>query len=109
MKPEETRPEIERSLALHREVAVRLRDDPKLLTVAIDRVDRWLDEGSVESSWALAWKRLLAEGLDSVVSVLTEQSQSAHDLRQVSPFAGVLDPRTRWRILRACSSPASMS
>lgn len=53
MKPEETRLEIERSLALHREVAVRLREDPNLLNVAIDRVDRWSDEGSVESSPAV--------------------------------------------------------
>jgi len=106
MSLSEERPEVERSLALHREVVERLRHDPELLGAARERVERWLDEGSVHAAWAESWKTILDAGLDAVVAVLTDTSSRAHDLRQVSPFAGVLDPRTRWDILRACSSRA---
>jgi hypothetical protein len=104
MSPPEVRPEVERSLALHREVAERLRTDPELLAAARERVERWLTEGSVHATWAEAWKSILDAGLEAVIEVLTDTAPAAHDLRQVSPFAGALDPRTRWAILRACSS-----
>lgn len=109
MRSSALRPEVERSLALHREVAERLRRDPELLEAARERVERWLTDGSVHGSWAEAWRSILDAGLDRVIEVLTDVSPASHDLRQVSPFAGALDPRTRWTILRACSSriPAS--
>ena len=101
------RPEVERSLALHREVAERLRREPELLNAARERVERWLAEGSVHATWAESWKSILDAGLEAVIEVLTDTDPAAHDLRQVSPFAGVLDPRTRWKILRACSPRAN--
>lgn len=109
MSPPAARPEVERSLALHREVAERLRRDPELLEAARERVERWLSDGSVHETWAEPWKAILDAGLEAVIEVLTDTAPAAHDLRQVSPFAGALDPRTRWAILRACSPrvPAS--
>ena len=97
------RPEVERSLALHREVAERLRRDPELLEAARERVERWLAEGSVHEEWAASWKSVIDAGLEAVIEVLTDTDLAAHDLRQVSPFAGVLDPRTRWKILKDVS------
>ena len=97
------RPEVERSLALHREVAERLRRDPELLEAARERVERWLVEGSVHEEWATSWRSVIDAGLEAVIEVLTDIDPASHDLRQVSPFAGVLDPRTRWTILRSCS------
>lgn len=86
-----------------------MRRDPELLAAARERVERWLTDGSVHPTWAEAWKSILDDGLEAVIEVLTDSAPEAHDLRQVSPFAGTLDPRTRWTILRACSSriPAS--
>jgi len=103
------RPEVERSLALHHEVAERLRRDPELLEAALERVERWLTEGSVHEVWAEAWRSILDAGLEAVIEVLTDTAPEAHDLRQVSPFTGILDPRTRWAILRACSPRAHTS
>jgi hypothetical protein len=100
------RPEVERSIALHREVAAKLQREPLLLDAARDRVERWMREGTVDSSWAEAWLDHLSRGVDAVVALLADRSERAHDLRQVSPFAGVLDARTRWAILRRCSSRA---
>jgi hypothetical protein len=80
----------ERSRALHIAVAERLQA----------RVRQWLDSGTVAAHYAEAWRALLDLPLASLATALAEQSERMHDLRQVSPFAGVLDARTRWRIHR---------
>lgn len=90
----------ERSLALHREVARRLRDRPELLEVARERVRGWLETGGVPRYWAEAWDEALDGGLDEVIARITDTSENARALRQTSPFAGVLGPRERWEILR---------
>ena len=90
----------ERSFALHREVARRLRERPELLDAARERVRSWLESGCVSRYWAEAWNDVLEGTLDDVIAVITDSSQRPRDLRQSSPFAGVLDPRKRWEILR---------
>ncbi len=90
----------ERSLALHREVARRLREDPALLAKARRRVQLWLASGTVPTSWAVRWSEILAGPLDEVVALLTDPGDEARDLRQASPFAGAIEPQTRWAILR---------
>jgi hypothetical protein len=92
----------ERSLALHREVARRLRATPKLLERARQRVARWQLDGSVVRPWADAWADVLARPLDQVIDRITDPGQEGRDLRQTSPFAGVIDSATRWQILRDC-------
>jgi hypothetical protein len=90
----------ERSRALHIAVAERLQAEPRLLDTARARVRQWLDSGTVAAHYAEAWRALLDLPLASLATALAEQSERMHDLRQVSPFAGVLDARTRWRIHR---------
>jgi hypothetical protein len=93
----------ERSLALHCEVARRLRDRPELLEPARERVRSWLETGCVSVFWADAWREVLDGTVEEVVARITDRSERARDLRQTSPFAGVLDPRVRWEILRRLS------
>jgi hypothetical protein len=88
----------ERSLALHRAVAERLRRQPLLLETASARVRRWLADGTVSAPWARRWAELLSRPVDEVAAALVDTSQEARDLRQSSPFAGVLSPRERWTI-----------
>lgn len=90
----------ERSLALHCEVARQLRVRPELLGTARERVRSWLELGCVSRYWAEAWNEALGGTLDEVIARITDPSQHARDLRQTSPFAGALDPRVRWEILR---------
>jgi hypothetical protein len=91
---------VERSRALHVAVGERLRADPTLVEVARVRVRGWLATRSVAGPYARAWDLLLSRPLDELLEALAEDSERMHDLRQVSPFAGVLDPRSRWRIHR---------
>jgi len=90
----------ERSLALHEEVVRRLRARPELLEQARRRVKRWADDGSVSRRYVSAWRDLLSQPLDRIVAVLLDPGERAAALRQTSPFAGVIDSATRWRILR---------
>lgn len=89
-----------RSLAYHRAVAERLRVDPALLARARARVEGWLATGEVHSEYAARWREILASPLDGVCAALTADDDEARTLRSVTPFAGALDPRERWRIWR---------
>ena len=91
----------ERSLELHGLVAARLREDPLLLEAARERVRGWLRDHSVTARWAEEWLEVLDRPLDEVVAVITDPGERARQLRQTSPFAGVLDPKTRWETWRA--------
>lgn len=89
-----------RSLALHREVARRLRDAPELVERARRRVRAWLDDGTAPRRWAARWLEILEGSTDEIAAAIADPGQEATELRQVSPFAGALDPRTRWTVLR---------
>ncbi len=90
----------ERSLALHREVVARARRDPRVLEEARARVKEWLAAGEPARAYALAWAEILARPAEAIFAVLVDEGERARALRQVTPFAGVVDPRTRWRIWR---------
>lgn len=90
----------ERSLALHRAVAERIASDPSVLERARERVRKWIVSGGVHRYYAEAWDEVLSRPLDEIRSFLSEDSERARALRQSTPFAGAIDPRTRWRIWR---------
>jgi hypothetical protein len=90
----------ERSLAFHRRVAEKMSAEPALLARARTRVDEWLATGSVARVYASEWARLLAATPDVLRALLEDPSEHARALRQVTPFAGALPPRERWRIWR---------
>jgi hypothetical protein len=91
----------ERSIALHREVADRLLADPSLVQAARARVLRWARAGALAPFYAAAWTELLGRPLGELCEALADPGQRGRALRQCSPFAGALDPRTRWCIHRA--------
>jgi hypothetical protein len=88
------------SLELHRAVAERLLEDPTLVERARDRVAGWLRDGSVARPYAEAWQAVLAGPVEAVARFLADRGEKARQMRQASPFAGALDPRTRWSIWR---------
>jgi hypothetical protein len=88
------------SLELHRAVAQRLLEDPALVDRARERVAGWLRDGSVARPYAQAWQAVLSGPVETVASFLADPGEKACQMRQASPFAGALDPRTRWSIWR---------
>jgi hypothetical protein len=88
-----------RSLAYHRAVATRL--DPQLVVEARERVDRLADEGHLHPSYAERWRALLALPIDEIRNAIAADEPEARELRQSSPFAGVLTEQERRRIIEA--------
>ncbi|MBX3208028.1 MAG: hypothetical protein KF764_23475 [Labilithrix sp.] len=93
----------ERSLALHRAIAERLRSEPRILERARERVRTWAEHGGTHREYVDAWQAVLALSLEEVAVFLVDSSEHARALRQASPFAGALAARERWRIWRAVS------
>lgn len=87
-----------RSLAAHQLIADRLADEPGLLDMARERVAGWLVDGSVSRVYAQEWREILVGDLASIRAALVDDSERGRALRQCTPFAGAIDPRTRWRL-----------
>jgi len=94
----------ERSLWLHRVVAGRLALDPDGVLALAARNLRHLREvhpRGMTAHWLDRWQQVLDSGEDAVFSVLTSPSAEAAELRQNSPFAGVLSEEERAAALQA--------
>jgi len=87
----------QRGLAYHQAVAARLRKQ----TIADARyvLYRWRAQGRIDPFYAVRWDCILAMPLKGIREALTALGADADDLRQNSPFAGVLTEPERRRIL----------
>ena len=98
------RPEQTRSLWLHRAVAGRLARDPEGVLLRahrnLDRLERTHPTG-MSARWLARWRSLLDQGPEAVMRVLAAESAEADELRQNSPFAGVLPDAERLAVLRS--------
>jgi len=86
-----------RSLAYHRAVAMRL--NRRMIDEALHRVWKWRDEGKLDPRYADAWEQVLELPVAEVRRTLASDDDRARDLRQNSPFAGMLSEPERRRIL----------
>jgi hypothetical protein len=84
---------------LHAEVAKRL--DDATVARAAERVDGWLrDGGPVPLAAARAWRALLDGSRSTLAAALVRDDETMRELRQNTPFAAVVPPAERWRIIR---------
>lgn len=89
----------ERSIWLHSAIAEKLRADPKgVLAKAWDNLEHLKTHARNSKDYVIAWETLLTGPLQDLLAAMVSPSQEARDLRQCSPFAGVLTPKERWNI-----------
>lgn len=97
--------EQERSLWLHSAVLGHLVTDPEdTLRAARENIGRWRcshRHGGMTHRWLDRWEQLLRCGPDAVAEVLTSRAPEAIELRQNTPFAGVLPQTVRANVLAA--------
>lgn len=94
----------ERSLALHRLVAEKIRETPQLFDKAKATLARWRTTVCAASQPHLAeWEHLMDQGIDASLTVAIEDSPRATALRQSSPFSGLLSNRERFIFLKTWS------
>ncbi|HKY14424.1 MAG TPA: helix-turn-helix transcriptional regulator [Microthrixaceae bacterium] len=97
----------ERSLVLHRHLAERLVADPRRVLSTARRTLATMEEANPGAKPLLEeWSRIIDRPLEEVVSQLLDPSEHGRDLRQVTPFAGVLSARERAAIVRSQQSAA---
>lgn len=88
--------EERRSLAISAAVAAKLRQNPEVvLAKARANLSRMRTAASHEHRWIDVWESVLETGPRHVAALLTSTDQFARDLRQTSPFAGVLSVAER--------------
>ncbi|MFI7081422.1 helix-turn-helix domain-containing protein [Micromonospora sp. NPDC049903] len=93
-----------KSLWLHQAVAGGLVVDPdEVLGKAAKNLDRLLRQhrGTMAEVWLRRWQDKMNEGVGSVLRSLTSEDPEAVELRQNSPFAGVLSQPQRRKILES--------
>lgn len=87
-----------RGLAYHQAVSQRLRKP--MVEEARHVLFRWREQGRIDDRYADRWEQLLDRPVADIRKALVDDSPGADDLRQNSPFAGLLNERERQRILR---------
>jgi hypothetical protein len=86
-----------RSRAFHEIVAERL--DAQMIEEARERVEELAVDGRLHPRYAERWRDLLSRPVPEIASAIAADDQEARDLRQNSPFAGVLNEQERRRII----------
>lgn len=86
-------------LAMHQAIVALIDGDPHRcgLQTARENCARWLAHGSYSA--ILEWQEILTRPWDEVRQIMLDDSDEGQRLRSSSPFAGVLPPRERWRLL----------
>src|ERR1039458_4284314 len=105
----------QRSLAMGRAIAGKVRAQPALFQIAKDNLKRWIQQRQPDVPIVLQeWQEILTQWpVEKILDLLTSDDENARRLRQSSPFAGVLSQEERRSIFDdyeprpACASPSS--
>ena len=80
-------------LAQHKLIAKKLQENPEaILALARRNLSRYIARrpGPATSLWR-EWRAILEQdSVDRIIAVMTSKTQKATELRQASPFAGIL-------------------
>lgn len=88
-----------RARAYHAVVADRLNG--AMIDEARARIEQLAADGHLDPRYADRWRELLSRPRDEIARAIAADTQAARDLRQNSPFAGVLNEQERRRIIEA--------
>ena len=101
-------PAIDRmGLAYARIQAKKIDADRTLLQVGLDNIERWAELYGDLPHAHEEWRNLIVgEPWESLRDILIEESDEGQRLRSSSPFAGIVTPAERERILAARGEPA---
>lgn len=93
----------EKSLAIHRQIAARLLQNP-VPTIKKARTNlarlRGADAGH-SARWIDEWDAILDRSPDEIATAMLARTQRGIDLRQMTPFAGVVSDAERRKALRS--------
>lgn len=98
----------ERSLAFDRLIASKLRANPALIDRAKSNLSRWMQAADASAHPILRqWQTLLDGPMELLLATLESPEEHATQLRQSSPFCGILSREERTRIIQEFHSRES--
>lgn len=104
LEPRLTR-EQQKSLWLHRALLAHLVTEPdRMLETARENIRVWKPRqrpDGMAARYLQQWEQLIDGGVEDVAAVLTGTDERSSELRQNSPFAGVLSEPVRRKVLRS--------
>lgn len=86
----------ERSVALHREIAKKLKNNPALWDIPINNIAKWKKMKGRLSAAFIEWEHILnTKTKEEILSILESDSEESIRLRSSSPFTGILNENER--------------
>ena len=95
------RPELI-SLAYHRLLAERLTDE--LVERSRQQLHRWSKTGKLDPRWLRSWEDVLSRSTREIAETISDDTIELAQLRQSSPFAGLLSEPERRRIVETVTA-----
>jgi len=93
-----------RSLDLNRLVAEKIRQQPELMNMVREKLDRILGEPRFSESCKDAlreWQTIFSlKSSNEILEILVEDSNEGQRLRQSTPFTGILNQQEREEVFR---------
>jgi len=90
-----------RSLAYHQAIVEKLKKEPAVVLAKARESLKTMSKKHPDAKELFArWKQWLDQPLNDLINRCLDSSQVARDMRQVTPFAGVLDAKERFEILK---------
>jgi len=95
----------ERSKALHKEIADKLRNNPELWAVPKNNIIKWKDRRKSIMPSITEWEHILDKhSKNQILALLESDSEESTRLRSSSPFTGILSEIERIRIFNSYST-----
>ena len=89
----------ERSKALHRKIAEKLRNNPSLWDIPKRNIAKWKSRRGILTPAVREWEHILnTSPKERILSILEADSEESVRLRSSSPFTGILTDSERKRI-----------
>lgn len=90
----------QKSLAMHKAVAAKVRAQPFLLSKARERLQWLRNKNPAAVSYYDDWADLLDGNIETLLAAMVDPSEHACALRQENPFVDLVDQKERARIFR---------
>lgn len=88
-----------RILALAKVISERLKNDPdQVISKAKSNIARW--SANQHEAYHDEWLEILNGSIEKILFVLNSEDENSTRLRSSSPFAGVIKPKERWKIIK---------
>ena len=86
----------ERSIALHREIAKKMRSNPSLWDIPKNNIVKWKKMRGKLTPAFIEWEHILnTYTKEQILSILESDSEESTRLRSSSPFTGILSEKER--------------